>query len=112
VDGGGTGILRMKGLPPSEAMLGRREMRACSVDLGRDPAGAAAADPASQAPGTLSPGVPSSPKSLLHAIRAAAPPPAPRAFLAPTRKVKPVADAEVLVREAIMKLERQGPADD
>lgn len=91
-------------------MLSRREIRACSVDLGRDQIGTTAVGTVAQTPTELSPTMQASPKSLLQMIQA--PPSNHSAFLAPKRKVKPVQDAETLVREAIMKLEMQGPVDD
>jgi hypothetical protein len=111
---GGQSVLRMKGLPPSEAMLSRRVIRACSVDHGReDPmAVTPVADDAIQ--GT-SAGVEKQEPRHAGAGGAVAGLQALSDLQGPhARKVKPVQDADTVVRaaaEAILRLQTLGLAE-
>jgi len=116
------GLLVMKGLPPSEAMLARRQIRACSVDLGKAPEASEEAATSSShqeqedigmaAGAKLAPlaydGGNFSLPSPTVAEKWAMGPSEPLAKAAPPeRKVKPVQDAQTVVLEAIRKLTMQ-----
>lgn len=128
----GVSVLNMKGLPPSEAMLGRRQIRACSVDLGRAEEQTAAQELAAALGGCGAALLPATAQddSLPEVARASqaggptamcepklnevlrlpglAPPLKEKVPTAPTaRKVKPVQDAEGIVLGAIMRLQMQ-----
>jgi len=91
-------VPRETSLPPSEAMLSRREIRACSIDAGRD-----AALPLTQHAQTGGTGdVKGQGGSSGSASAGLASEP-----FAGERKAKHMADAEVVVRAAIMELEEQ-----
>jgi hypothetical protein len=119
---GGQSVLRMKGLPPSEAMLSRRVIRACSVDHGREDllavtpvaddaiqgtsAGVEKQEPRHAGAGGAVAGL-----QALSDLQVFA----PKTSQGPhARKVKPVQDADTVVREAaeaILRLQTLGLAE-
>lgn len=113
--GGGTDIFCLKGLPPSEAMLSRREMRACSVD--HDPITFAEQLNAILPSGSLDStcDVASHDTVAIDSVGYSVSPlvePAvipfsqrPPVALPMERKVKPVLDATLLVQGAIARLD-------
>merc|ERR1712190_451844 len=94
----------MKGLPPSETML-RREMRVCSVDLGKDAVSAM--------DGTGIPKSPSAANTKLDLLGEMNEILQKQGYAeSHGRKIKGTQDSEMLVMEAISKLQLRGAEDD
>jgi len=104
-------ILCLKGLPPSEAMLSRRMIRACSVDLSQE--GQQASN--FEAPQSFSEGGNLGQLDILKAAQkiAMSSKALDKAGGAPSwRKVKPVQEADTVLKGAVARLAELGLDDD